>query len=424
MYGMLVKAAKDNISVVMIGLIGRSGFRALSIFIVFSVLGPSDYGFFIIAVGFLSVCSWIPELGLDVTSVRFGAKHFQRGEKEEGERIFRLVMILKAVASAAVFLVVFVLGPRFAEFFYDDEGFTPLIRIASIGIFSVAFVNFSSSYFKSLEEFGKNAVIVSLSTFSILLLVAIFTLLDRLTPFTALLAFSAGPLAAFFFSLVWIPRGLFSLDTGGLKKAFEVVGFSRWIYATNIIADFRLWLPVFFLAKLAEEAETGFYGFANQGAKIIAILSSSILTVLLPRASGKVTPGERKRFLSRAYRKILPLIVPLFLVIFLTKPVVGFWREEYLPLAPLFNLIYCGFLFTILAHPVRTVIYSKGNPQVETLIEAVMVVFIFLLCFFLVPAYGALGAASAMFIQRFVSFLFFMSYGYYNYFRSRSGEME
>lgn len=417
------RVAKDDISLVMYGLLGRGAFRFFAVLIAASALGPSDYGLFTVAMGVFSICSWISELGLDITSVRYGARYFLSNEDKKGESVFKAVFLLKIAASTTVFAVFYFLAPCIADY-YHDERLTLPMRIAVLGIFGRSLVDFVTSYFRSVKNFKRNSMLFALSTFFILFCVLLQDFFCGIDIEGALLAFSLGPMLAFCVSFFWLPGRILAAESGGMKMVFDLMGFSRWIYLTNIFASGRLWLPVFFLKKTAEDAATGYYGLGVQFANVLALLSESILTTLLPEASAKITKEGRREFLAASYKKVIPIVVPLFLVVFISKFAVGRWNKEYLPMASIFNLIYSGFLFTILAHPIRTVIYSGGKPQIETVIELAMLSLMVALCFLLIPHHGAIGAAWAMLIQRVVSFLFFAFYGCYNYHGAREGWKE
>ncbi len=204
----------------------------------------------------------------------------------------------------------------------------------------------------------------------------------------------------------------------------RVLRFSGWVYLESVASTTRNNINPLLLKNAtlsgsvaAGELNAGLYSFGSDLANEIAIFSKSLLTVLLPKASSKSTPAELRRFVNKAHRHLLLLLVPLALLGFAAKPfimVLGAIKASYLAYLPslsVFAILYAGALFSVASVPIRTVLYSLERPQVIVRIEMITIVILVLGCVIIIPVYGSIGAAVMVCIQRVLGFLMLISWG-------------
>ncbi len=86
----------------------------------------------------------------------------------------------------------------------------------------------------------------------------------------------------------------------------KIIHFSRWIYLSNLSSTIRghanpilLKNPTLSGSIASGELNAGLYSFGNDLAGEITIISQSLTTVLLPKASGKANIIELKRFVKK-----------------------------------------------------------------------------------------------------------------------------
>ena len=112
---------------------------------------------------------------------------------------------------------------------------------------------------------------------------------------------------------------------------------------------------------------------------------------------------EIRGLLNKTYRAFAIMGPPLLLIPLFSRRLISWLQPDYIEAAVVFSILFVSILFTLAMLPVRSVLYSIHRPQVETAIQAGALLFTATAGFFLIRSHGALGAAVAMLLQRFLS---------------------
>jgi O-antigen/teichoic acid export membrane protein len=304
-----------------------------------------------------------------------------------------------------------------------------LIRVALLGIPGRLLIKYCTVYFRARQEFVRNAVAVAVEPLMIVIGLALLLLTGRFGALSALAVYCLGPLAAFLivYASPWMPRLEVRSWSGAWRQFTTLFGFGKFLFVTNATASVRTRILSFYIAKWKTEGDVGIYGAGDQLSTILSILSDAILTTMVPKAASRIRADEIRRFLKRNLKKTALMSLPLFLAIPLSWPAMAIassWSPkiaQYKESIPVFNLIFAGMLFSIISLPVRSVLYAVKKPQVETVIEMVMLALVAALGFFVVPFNGAfggvVGAAAVMLLQRFLACVVLIAYAYIRIYR-------
>ncbi|MFC2173483.1 oligosaccharide flippase family protein [Acidobacteriota bacterium] len=414
----LMRLLKGDITTVMIGNLVRSGFRWLAALLVMS-LGKEQFGLFYLSMQWFGVGSQAADLGLDTAGVRYASRYRREGKADEEHTLFRLLLVAKIwLALSAVFIGILLagwLGPKLA----GPEAVLP-IRIAVFGILGRALINYLSVFFKSRQDFIRNAVTVALGPLFIMLGMAFLWITKNLTVSSALLVYALAPVLAFLILYLspWFRLRPRSPHVSRWGMFSRLVRFGKYVFVTNVASAVRTRLMAFLIPLWATRADLGLYGAGDYVANVLSLVSASILTTLVPKASSRINADEIRSFLAKNVKRSFLLTLPFFAVIPFVGPVVRLLAQwlsivaEYQDAVPIMNLIYAGVLFSIIILPVRSVLYAIRRPHVETVVEIVMVALVITLGLILLPRYGIMGAAAVMFIQRLLTCLILLTYAY------------
>lgn len=410
---------------VMGGTFTRNILRGLVKILVVGYLAPAVYGILKSIFDFFRILSSLADFGLDYAMVTFVSAARRKGEQSEQNQMLKIVLFLKLYIVLAAVLIGNLLAPKLAVWVLSDASLTIYIRCVFFALGGQLLWTYISSYFSAHQDFTKLALYLSTMPFLMLIATGCMIFFNKFNLHTIIMLYLFAP---FVTALLWwfVLNKYFmkysSWNTLLVKKLFN---FSRWVYLSNSASTTRNHLNTLLLKNAslsgsvtAGNLNAGLYGFGSELASEITIFSESILTVLLPKATSKTSAEELKRFLKRAYRNLVLLIVPLFCLMFLAKPFLiyflAYFKEsylEYVPALPIFYILYSGALFSIASLPMRTALYAMRLPQIETVMELIMLVILVAGGILLIPIYGSIGAAAVVFIQRFLSFITITIYG-------------
>jgi O-antigen/teichoic acid export membrane protein len=412
-----------DLAKVMGGNVSRNLLRGVLKVLIAGFLAPPALGVLRSIFSFFKIVTSFVDLGLDYAMVIFLSSAIQRREQEEQDRILNTVLGLKLVVTAVILIVGNALAPQITVWVLSDPSLTVYTRLVFLAVGGQMLWKYISSYLSARQAFGRLALYLSTMPLLMLVLFVLLVLVHAFSLPLAILLYLFAPLATV---LIWWP-------TLGLKYgrfwnpalAGKIVGFSRWVYLSNSTSATRNNLNPILLknARLSGslevgEIQAGLYGFGNDLANEVTLLSQSLLTVLLPKASGKSSPRKLRRFVLRSYRHLIPLLIPFALLALAARPFLlglAYFKAsylEYLPSLNVFTVLYAAALFSVAVIPMQAALYAMRLPQVETYIEFATIFFLIAGSVLIIPRFGADGAALLILIQRMITFVALMLFGF------------
>jgi O-antigen/teichoic acid export membrane protein len=366
----------------------------------------------------------LTDLGLDYAAVTFASAALGRDDADDSRNTFGTVLALKLGLGIGVLLVGNLLAEPIASWALGDARLTPYARLAFLAVGGQLLWRYLQSHLTAHRRFA--TVGLYLTTVPSLMLVAFFglSLAGLFSVHSAILIYLFAPAATV--ALWWPLAGadLVRIPSWSRTMAGKIVRFSRWIYASSLVSATRANLNPLLLKNpalsgsiAAGEVSAGLYGFGHDLANEVTIFSQSLITILLPAASGKTTPRKLLGFVKRAYLHLVPVLAVLAFLVFAAEPfilILGWIREsylEYLPSAAAFKLLYISGLVSVATIPIQTALYAAKLPQMETYVELSTVVILIGGSLVLIPRYGPIGAAAALLVQRSVASLVLVVWG-------------
>ncbi|MEM5854129.1 MAG: flippase [Candidatus Aenigmatarchaeota archaeon] len=379
-------------------------------------LGVEGYGLFYSVFSFVSFFVLFRDLGLNSALVKFIPEFRVKGDLSSLRSSLFLVFLFQSLSSFLLFVLLFLLSGWLSfSFFRTPEALFP---------FRLLLLWFLVSTFYQLLRF----------TFQGLQDMLAYSLLDFLWILVILLGSwclvpSWGVNGVAFSYL--LSAGL--LTVGGAwylgRKYREVVSpLERKRGTLRKLLSFALpsfvgglgslvlaYTDTLMLTFSRGTSEVGLYQAAQPLAGLLGYFVGALTAALFPLVSEMWTKGERKLVRETTgflFKSSLAVVLP-FSLLFLSFPEVALrlvFGEEYLGSCTALRILSCHAVLWTLLSVMGTVVAGVGEPLLITKTVAWMAALNFFGNFFLIPPFGASGAALTTFLSSFLGVLLLPRY--------------
>lgn len=351
------------------------------------VLGPLEYGLFALVLGTATVLSAFTRFSFDSGVLYFTAKNPGK-RKEIVSSVIAFIFVISAVLFIPLQYAVLLLVPGLG---FAGYAISFLLSV-TLSLFTV--LQATQQGLERFREYGKYNVLSSLAAGLLSLAVAYYFRNGFSSAF-------ARAVAIFFVSL----SGLLALKVLGkfewstLRKISAYagpLGFAGLVAALISVGDRYL------LAAFRSPAEVGFYDIAYSMVAAILPFSGALLTTVMPRLI-----KQQQNFVSY-YRKLsqantlILSVVGLFFFFYSDIIVTLLLGVRYQPAALPFKLLSLALPLMSLYGLTGASLESFGKTKLSGLLAASLTIFSIAFNFYLIPSFGALGAAAANFFTYLV----------------------
>lgn len=183
----------------------------------------------------------------------------------------------------------------------------------------------------------------------------------------------------------------------------EMLSFAAMMTPANFIKDVNSELPILLLNIMLPGAQgahaAALYGAGRRIASALVVVRQSFEYVIAPFATASKAAEQHDK-LNDMYafstRLICCLIVPIAALLLLIRhEILWFWPQEFYAAAAVVLVLALGRMLEALTGPACTLIEMLGHRTLPLINGVLGVTTLFVLQYFLVPAYGATGAALA-----------------------------
>jgi len=367
------------------------------------VLGAEALGIYALGMTIISFLGILNVLGLPESAVRFVALYAT--SKRFGALRALLwhgswILLATNLIFAAILLRV---GPWVATRFYHSPQLVQYIPLFALIMITGALTAFFSKVLAGYKEVGRRTVITRFvaSPITMALAVLLIALGGGLWGYLVAQVVSAVVVMALLISLVWrlTPAAARSPDVKKLWIEPEVWSFSA--------ATFGVGLLEFFMGQ-ADRVALGFYrdaravGVYAVAAALIAyepIILQSVNQIFAPVIADIHTRGELAllgRLFQTLTKWMLGLTFPLAMVMIVyARPIMRIFGHDFEAGWPILVIGTCGQLVNCGVGSVGCLLLMSGNQRRLVRVQAVMAAVMVVLSIWLVPLWGALGAAVA-----------------------------
>ena len=379
------------------------------------ILGPYNFGIFIVVFSMALMVGMFSDMGLSQVIMRYIGRSVR--QKDSGApSYFRHLFKIKLTMVVALSLALYFSSDFLAALLLHDGSLGPMFKIAGLIAAAYSFFIFLDSFFASLNRYDYSMLTNFISNASRLLLPVALLIMGF-----GVLEALYGILAAFLFSLVVAGYFFSRLFRNTLlknpKKSVSLAGFDRFLmYSASIGILITAYnnLDTFILSFFRSPAEVSFYRTA---------LSIATYTAALLPISGKFLfsafvelEEKSKEFIKTAFNKtvrytiIMAIPATVGVYVLSSKIVVLFYSSTYLPAAPALVILSPLVFTTLLNVLTLNFLMISGRLRKALIISAVVLSYSIMANIALIPIFGYMAAA----FNALVMHVLFLSLGIYS----------
>lgn len=377
-------------------------------------LGVAEYGIYTLIISILVMLTEVADLGVSSSIVRFGSQSIAEGNRQKLRTVIAIVTRWKLIVGGAVLFIAIVFLNSIVGYLFNhvDEQITSYFLLSLIGcVFGIAAGLFIPIY-QSFKQFRTYAALLFARTFAKLLLVLFVVFVLAQYSITLLVWIEIASVLLFFVLMyTFSPVKDLSLSLTDKTLERQMFSFNKWISMYQAIALLGGRLDLAFVGGLSDAHALGLYGAASKVSGVITFVSSSYMSVLLSEMSSSLSDGTLNRKLRHSFVVVILISVGIFSVILIAEPVVHLlFGSSFVDAVSVLRILCVGVVFTVLAYPLNASFFAMNKSAVFPVMSAVSLLALFSGNFFLVPKFGANGAAVAFAFSGLVSLIFSVVY--------------
>ena len=372
----------------------NSGFSLIRLIILARILSPNDFGLMGIALLTMSTLETFSQTGFQQALIQ---------KKENIKSYLNSAWTVLILRGFALFIILYFIAPYAAIFFNSPEAKT-IIRVIGFSVLFRAFTNIGVIYFQKELEFNKQFIYQFSGTLAdfIVAISAVLILKNVWALVFGLLAGNATRCIVSYLIHPYRPH-----LSSNLRKAKELFAFGKWILGSTILFFLITQGDDIFVGKLLGTTALGFYQMAYRISNMPATEITHVISQVTFPAYSKLQDNIPK--LREAYLKVLQFTV------FLSFPIAGL----IFILAPDFTRIFLGEKWTLMVLPMQILVLSGlirsiaattgsifqavGKPQIDTKLQIIRLLIIFILIFPFTIKWGIPGTSIVVFLSIFIT---------------------
>ncbi len=289
---------------------------------------------------------------------------------------------------------------------------TSMIYFAQIALIASVFILINlvnASILRVREQFFLLNVLRLFIPILILVFLVFFWLIDNFNPYTTVMSYLVPEIVISFGTMIYL------LHTLGWMACFQQVRdssrkllhYGMRSFGTDALNTFMMYIDQIILITLLSTSQIGLYAVAVSLARMLMVFPHSIVTVLLPKVSGK-SKQDIIQFTTRAFRisfyvslfagVLLVLLTPLLLQLMYGD---AFTTASQIVRILIFDVILSGAVIIL-----SQVFFALEKPGKITYAHCIGLTFSIIFIYLLVPHYGTVGAALALLAATMLKLLF------------------
>ena len=283
-----------------------------------------------------------------------------------------------------------------SEFFFGTRIYQDVIKIVAIGIFFHSLFLVVISHFQAKQNFlifsCLNIVHNFLKLISIIIICITFSKESHLKYFIFSYVFCVSILI-----LALVLKGIIYIKN---MKKFEFIHFINtyklgfWIFLSSMAVVIMMRLDIIMLQKMGSSSDVGYYSAAMNLAMIFPLITTSIVTTLLPKMNYYLKDHTIKEYIIKISSNIKYIVCILMIMEILSPYVIQiFFGEKYLKSIPVFQILLIAFIIGILINPISLVMYSINKAHLLTLMNWIQLPLNYFGNIILIPILYSKGAA-------------------------------
>ncbi|WKZ25970.1 MAG: oligosaccharide flippase family protein [bacterium] len=360
------------------------------IFLVARVLNREDFGVFSAALNLVVILTSLSDLGITSGLVNFIAKADSENDEETSLKYQKAGIVIKISVVLVLSLIVILFAP-----FISSKLLASSDSVISIWVAVIAVALSVPMYFpfilQAKKKFMQSMVVDNVYYLFRLIGLLFFIFFGTLGLYnsfsTALWGFVVSLVFSFFF------LGFKFLKAKPTKEIYlNLIKFSGWIGVNRIISSISGRLDIQMLAVLTTASTTALYSIPSRLSSLLIILTSSFSAVLSPRFASMGDKDKERIYLVKAFFGTLPIVGASLVWVLVAEPFMQIVFPNYMDSVPVFRALTIAMIPFILTAPsVSAIIYAMKKNVYIGAFSFFQITAIFLLNYYFIPKYGALG---------------------------------
>lgn len=373
-------------------------------------LGPEMYGVYSIAISVLMLAGDLSDLGINSALIRYGAEYSYQKDDERLRTLFSISIRSRILLGTVIFIVGITLAHYLANSVYQNNLLYPFLMVAFGGVFIILLNSTMSSVLTATQQF-KRLFIINLC-YGICNVVGIVILVfsGSLNAMSAFIVSIIAPLIASIAAIRMLPNKFINLALKNKEISRKIFHFGKWMFVWSLAFIVYNQINIVMLSNLGNATMVGYYNTAFRIAALTQILTGAYSTVLNPKLSTLINnrPEMIKEF-RHAFIYCGLLICALVIGIFVAPAIITILAgAKYISSIPVMQVLLGWMILATTNLPFSSFIYAQGKTHFFAFSIILECIFMALLNLWLIPLYGAWGAALSLTISQIPTNLIIM----------------
>lgn len=354
-------------------------------------LGPEEFGLFSLFIVILILGNDVLGEGLNPGVVRYYTM-YSSSNPVKSSQVLSNALMLRVALGIPVVLAGLALAAAPDTLFQHHRYAWPIV-LGLIGSFGAALTSFTLSAWQARQQYSTYSLMAPLVNVLRLMSLGGLALAGSVA-----LDLIIGLHVLFYYLCtvfgLWLLRphlASFRLDRELLK---ELLRFGKWPAMASLCFVLQLNLAVPVLTYTASATEAGLYAAGSSLLMVVDLLTGSLQTILLPKVSRLTEVSQWRAYVRRFAPLFLGIALCLSPFMLVARYVVlGLFGSSYEGTVPVVQILFLGAIAVLLTYPLYLVLYAMNRPHLYTLIQGLALSVWILTGLWLIPSYGAIGAA-------------------------------
>lgn len=359
-------------------------------------LSPGEFGLISVSIATFILIADIADLGVNTGIINFVSKYLHQ-DLTQAYRFMKLALKIKILVWIIAVFLGWLAAPLIAKYLLLKEELAFSLQLTLAGLGSALFFSFATNCLLAFQKYLSWGTVTIVANTLRLALILILLMVVRLNTTTALISYLVAPMVGFFIGLMFLPLKFLQVtkEDRVIKEFFK---FNKWIIIVTVLGAVGLRMDTFLVTRFLSISEVGIYSVASQLSMVIPQITFALATVVAPKLASFKDDQTAINYLFKLQKLCLALSGVGLLGIPLAYLFIPYFyglifQQAVLP----FIILLIGqliFLISLPAH--QAIFYYFSSPKVFVYSTIIQLSTLGVVGFFLIPAFGMMGAAWAV----------------------------
>jgi O-antigen/teichoic acid export membrane protein len=395
-----------NISVVLTGGVANSLLGFLGTVLVLRQLDVEAIGIIYPLLSIMLMLGQFIDFGITQTCVKLASSHYHKNPSRALE-IFNTSFRLKIILSVFTLILAMVFKGQISYLLFNDKSYENWVLVTLL----LSFFSIMASFYTGILQVEGKFKVISLTrvlpSFIKFTILATLLYVEKLDLFYCYIAFFSVPVITFLMTFISSRKDFYKVQIDFRQTSGEIYKYSKWLFVSMVTVAGIGQLDSLMVRSMQGSHELAILLGGLKLSSILLVFAVALITILLPKVSSMQGPKELNFFI----RKVL-LFSPLFLILIVIGiPIARFLipillSEKYIESIPVFQIYFIGFCLDLFLTPFGLVLLKLNKERRLASLNVAQLLLNLIGNYFLIPLYGAEGAAISSMSLRLLGILF------------------